>query len=492
MSILSSFKKALGFPDEFEEEDDLDSDFEQAEDKQEHAAPKAERADDTAAIAANPPTESFDSALPGEVFDAVIELFNATQPEFVSKCLSVEKQREYLMERINKSLRDRLAAESENARRNGAMQWEAEKRRMTGDVEKLRSEYHTLKQQREEFQSAQLSAARQKRALSERIHDLENQVSTLESDREQLKLENRSMINKLRVANVRNASDDADTEAQNKRLAQENVDLTDKVKELQSELEKQAQATSTLQKENDNLKAETEKYKSETESLRTRIETMQEELDKAAADVDKQTALAEIEATLQEFEKVKARKDKKISDLTAENSRLTNEVKAAGTKMITAEKAVAESKDEIGRLKLELETMRKEAGETSEQLREEIKRLTRLINEAETERSSQTKKSRHSKKRNKENALSAQEPVTPPLTAITDDVQPENTETSTDDIISTTVKISAIDELMDSTDWFTAPEPTPLKKDPEVEDFGYKEPPAKKASRDDDKQLSLW
>ena len=55
------------------------------------------------------------------------------------------------------------------------------------------------------------------------------------------------------------------------------------------------------------------------------------------------------------------------------------------------------------------------------------------------------------------------------------------------------VKISAIDELMDSTDWFIAPEPVPLKKDPEVEeDFGYKEPPARKASRDEDKQLSLW
>lgn len=493
MSILSSFKKALGFPDEFEEEDDLDSDFEQTEDKQKHAAPKTERADDIAATATNPPTEtSFDSALPGEVFDAVIELFNATQPDFVSKCLSVEKQREYLMERINKSLRDRLAAESENARRNGAMQWEAEKRRMTGDVEKLRSEYHSLKQQREEFQSAQLSAARQKRALSERIHDLENQVSTLESDREQLQLENRSMINKLRVANVRNASDDADTEAQNKRLAQENVDLTDRVKELQSELNKQNQASSTLQKENGNLKAETEKFKAETESLRIRIEAMQEELDKAAADVDKQTAIAEIEATLQEFEKIKARKDKKISDLTVENSRLTNEVKAAGTKMITAEKAVAESKEEISRLRLELDTIRKEAVETSEQLREEIKRLTRLINETETERASQPKKSRHSKKRNKENALSVQEPVTPPLTAVTEDIQPENTETPTDDIISTTVKISAIDELMDSTDWFTAPEPTPLKKDPEVEDFGYKEPPVKKVSRDEDKQLSLW
>ena len=56
-----------------------------------------------------------------------------------------------------------------------------------------------------------------------------------------------------------------------------------------------------------------------------------------------------------------------------------------------------------------------------------------------------------------------------------------------------TVKLSAIDELMDNTDWFVAPEPIPVKKDPEVEeDFGYKEPPAKKTARDDDKQLSLW
>ncbi len=45
---------------------------------------------------------------------------------------------------------------------------------------------------------------------------------------------------------------------------------------------------------------------------------------------------------------------------------------------------------------------------------------------------------------------------------------------------------------MESTDWFVAPDPTPLKKDPEVEEvFGYKEP-VKKTSRDDDKQLSLW
>ena len=55
------------------------------------------------------------------------------------------------------------------------------------------------------------------------------------------------------------------------------------------------------------------------------------------------------------------------------------------------------------------------------------------------------------------------------------------------------VKISAIDELMDSTDWFVAPDPVPLKKDPEVEEnFGYKEPAKKNEAPEDDRQLTLW
>ena len=45
---------------------------------------------------------------------------------------------------------------------------------------------------------------------------------------------------------------------------------------------------------------------------------------------------------------------------------------------------------------------------------------------------------------------------------------------------------------MDSTDWFKAPDPIPLKKDPVVEEeFGYKEPP-KKPNLDSEKQLSLF
>jgi len=45
---------------------------------------------------------------------------------------------------------------------------------------------------------------------------------------------------------------------------------------------------------------------------------------------------------------------------------------------------------------------------------------------------------------------------------------------------------------MEDTDWFVAPDPVPLKKDPEVEEnFGYKEP-EKKDRKPDDRQLTLF
>ncbi len=50
---------------------------------------------------------------------------------------------------------------------------------------------------------AQLSAERQKRALSERVHDLESKVLKLEADCEQYDLEKKSLMNKLKVASVK-------------------------------------------------------------------------------------------------------------------------------------------------------------------------------------------------------------------------------------------------------------------------------------------------
>lgn len=455
MSILSSFKKALGFPDEYDEDfDSPDTDLPQY----------SEPADTTdheplssAETAGEPEAAPEDSDLPGEVFDAVIELFNATQPEFVRNCLSIESQRSYLLERISQSLRDKLKSETEKARRLGEKRFDAERQKMADDLEKIKTEYHTLRQQREEFQSAQLSAARQKRALSERVHDLESQVSTLEAEKEQFQLENRSMLNKLRVANVR-ASADADTENELQKLAQDNVSLQDTVKDLTAR----------------------------NEALERKATELQKLIDEGGESEEQARAMAEIEAQLNKFEEIKKKKDARISELQTSGRNQQKNIEMLESRIEEAQKLNAELKSQIDEA-LKKESEGKAAADKLEaELKAEIKRLTEMVNATARKEESIPVRDKHRKRRSSDRRKEPAEPQ------VSTETQAEVADAPETPEASQTIKISAIDELMDSTDWFIAPDPVPLKKDPEVEEaFGYKEP-VKKTSRDDDKQLSLW
>lgn len=495
MSILSSFKKALGFPDEYDDDfsdlDELDeeekSDILPKKSKRHHtSAQKNETSDEKPVDAQQAATgttgiESIDTAiepinggLAGEIFDAVIELFNATQPDFVRDCLSIESQRAYLLNHIDSAVRAKLENEVDNARRQGEKQWDNEKQKINNDVEKLKSEYYSLKQQREEFQSAQLSAARQKRALGERIHDLELQVKTLEAEKEQFQLENRSMANKLRAANVRSSGDET-TEAELQRLAKENVEMQDRITQLSAEAEADKKRINELE---DQLK---QRERSDDNMI------------------DQQKAIAEIEAQIQQFESIKAKKDKKISELTVQNRKSAADVKALHDKLSASENEKASLSEQLQSLRSALESERKSGETAAAEMRSEIKRLTELINASSIEPQHKTKPGR---KRKKHPGQWQQQPGDTGSThqdgTGSRDIAEQGTATGESDTIGkigpdgTTSKISAIDELMDSTDWFIAPEPATLKKDPEVEEeFGYKEPP-KKTTHNDDKQLSLW
>lgn len=434
MSFISSFKKALGFPDEYDDELDDTAEADNIHDDNDHSD-MAESVSATASSEqAEPETpKDMDHALPGDIFDAVLEQFNAIQPDFVRQCLSIEAQRRYLIERMSESLRARLESEITAARKRGELQWEAEKQKMASDLERLKSEYHSLKQQREEFQSAQLSAARQKRALSERVHDLESQVNSLEAEKEQYQLENRSMLNKLRAASIRSGAD-GDADAELERLAQENAKLQDSVKSLNDRLTQSDNEISELKDTNRKLQSDLEARIAEAKADDERITAEQQEV------------LAEIEEQLKQFEAIKQKKDAKIASLKS---------------------ALKESAEKLAAT----ETDR---SRSEEELKAEVRRLTELLQATPANDRPKSRKTGKSRNKTVENNMEI--------------LQFELNTTETPGPI----KISAIDELMDSTDWFTAPDPVPLKKDPEVdEDFGYKEP-VKRTSRDDDKQLSLF
>lgn len=478
MSILSSFKKALGFPDEYDDELEEMEDFEDSKDERPASITNAaanqnscEGKEDTPETEMSPiesdTTDNIhqpaDNGLPGEMFDSVIELFNATQPDFVRDCLSIESQRTYILDRMDKALRGRLQSEVDKARARGEKQWNIEKQKMNNDIEKLKSEYYSLKQQREEFQSAQLSAARQKRALSERIHDLEIQVKTLEAEKEQFQLENRSMVNKLRAANVR-TSTDGDTEAELQRIAEENVKLQDQIKSLTTDNDSSAKRISQLEEE---LKKQSEKSES---------------------DETQQKAIAEIEAQITQFESIKARKDKKISELSNQNRKANTDIAALRDKLTEAVKERDSLMEQTESLSKKLTEEHSSNASTIESLRSEIKRLTELINAGANDSPRKSKPGRKNKKSFNEQAKT----VDKADNETKDTAEEIKAEEKSEEPQASTIKISAIDELMDSTDWFIAPEPVPLKKDPEVEEeFGYKEPP-RKPSHDNDKQLSLW
>lgn len=434
MSFISSFKKALGFPDEYDDELDDTAEADNILDDNDHSD-MAESVSATASSEqAEPETpKDMDHALPGDIFDAVLEQFNAIQPDFVRQCLSIEAQRRYLIERMSETLRARLESEITAARKRGELQWEAEKQKMASDLERLKSEYHSLKQQREEFQSAQLSAARQKRALSERVHDLESQVNSLEAEKEQYQLENRSMLNKLRAASIRGGAD-GDADAELERLAQENAKLQDSVKSLNDRLTQSDNEISELKDTNRKLQSDLEARIAEAKADDERITAEQQEV------------LAEIEEQLKQFEAIKQKKDAKIASLKS---------------------ALKESAEKLAAT----ETDR---SRSEEELKAEVRRLTELLQATPANDRPKSRKTGKNRNKTVENNMEI--------------LQFELNTTETPGPI----KISAIDELMDSTDWFTAPDPVPLKKDPEVdEDFGYKEP-VKRTSRDDDKQLSLF
>ncbi|MDE5805765.1 MAG: hypothetical protein K2H58_05830, partial [Paramuribaculum sp.] len=270
MSIFSSIKKVLGFPDEYDEDDeelrDLQNHDEGADrqsavgmridvkpirqaartedaEPSEQDEPAAEtvvaQVTAEAAAAAADPTDapSIESELPGEIFDSIINLFNSTQPDFVARCLDIESQRKYLLENIDSAIRNRLTEIAADARRRGEDQWNAIRASKVEELEQLMNDYNALKHQREDFQNEQLSSKRQKRALGERIRDLESKVSEQTAEIEQYQLENRSMASRLRAMSVR-AGVSADDPAQ--ALSEENVALQDRIAQLEKQLEESA------------------------------------------------------------------------------------------------------------------------------------------------------------------------------------------------------------------------------------------------------------
>ncbi len=418
MSIFSSLKRAFGLGDNYDADE---QDFEETE---ETSYSSEETPSSLPEIQINQ-----DESLSGDIFEGVITLFNQIQPEFVRQCIDTEAQKTYILENIQSSLKERLENEVRTARLRGQQLWEEERRRLGEEVETLRHQKETLEQKREESKSQRLSAERQKRALVERVHDLETQLLSVEAEKEQYVLENRSMLNKLRVASVTSggASDDTIGEIEN----------------LNAQLE-------TLRKESEDRRLDSEHFEAVAAAHIPVIENLLETIDELVKELAEKNArmnadalsLSQVQEELKDATETIAKQKRRIDSLRSSQDR--------DVRQIADFNRLVKEKDAF------ISTLKAEIDELNRTIALNMEDAARMMEKNGNSSSNDAKSWKSRKKKQKPH-------------------------------------ISAIDELLDSTDWFVAAPPPPKQKEPEKEDdFGYKAPPQRKSHPDDDKQLSLW
>ena len=255
--------------------------------------------------------------------------------------------------------------------------------------------------------------------------------------------------------------------------------LEKKIQELTESLAMAEQKASEATTENTRLKEELEKSDtSSKEGAALSAESMDETLNE----------LKELRESIEPLRHSKDVAEAKVIELTKENKQSDATIANLQKRLGDEAKASEEKLAEIDKLKSTIENNLYAHAEAEAELRAEIKRLNELLIAPRATNAEEPAPStyaapapatkRRKKKRKSGHEYSAQFPG---MTDAETQQEPQP------------VKISAIDELMDSTDWFVAPDPVPLKKDPEVEEnFGYKEPAKKNEAPEDDRQLTLW
>lgn len=134
------------------------------------------------------------------IFEGVVEIFNEALPGFLRDSVDPDKQRKLLYESLDSSIKKYFEQLEKNVERKLHGRYQSESRNLQEQIEELRQKARKEEEGNSNAKNLQLSAERQKRALSERVHELEKQLASIEAENEQYILENKSMANKLRLA----------------------------------------------------------------------------------------------------------------------------------------------------------------------------------------------------------------------------------------------------------------------------------------------------
>ena len=342
MSFASAFKRIFGL-DSDDYSENIDTTAEDA-DVQVHtgADSGSDEPDDT-------PVPTVSAEMKAKIYEGAVALFNQALPDFLSRSVDPAAQQRLLAESIDKSVDQYLDSLMQQAEQYAEAKLRASVEASKRDAEQLRAEMQQLEQQRTSIREQQLSADRRRRAMADRVTDLEGQVERLEAEREQFELENKSLLNKLKVADIQPGVVDEmskEIEELKQRLAQgESATDTAAAEEYERRIAEAAQAAekekAALQQTIDDLKQQAElsqgMYNDLQQQLMAEREAHKTDSDELAQARKLLEEVNEMQAQFAQVETIIRKRDERIEKLKASNKRLRDEVTAVKEQLAAVE-----------------------------------------------------------------------------------------------------------------------------------------------------------
>lgn len=295
MSFFGGLKRVLGWSS-----DDDDEEYIMYESSKEETLVSASDKNNEGEIRDN-------DEIPEGMFDGLVDIINADLSPMVLKCLDIEAEKRYLYETLGPKFKDFVKNTKENGLALARAEWEKEKNELKEKIEDFKARCDSAENDMREMKAMKMSEERQKSALKERIRNLEDQVAAAEAEKEQYDLENKSLLNKLKVSQVKSGvNEDAEKEIQElttqilalkKKLAEGGAD-DEKLKQIEDEFNAKMELNNALLNE---IRTEAAKNKEELTAANNELEAVKMQRDEAMAAAEKANSdLAEVNEELTE------------------------------------------------------------------------------------------------------------------------------------------------------------------------------------------------
>ncbi|MDE5629792.1 MAG: hypothetical protein K2I69_09570 [Muribaculaceae bacterium] len=440
MSFSSAVRRLFGFGDS-EDDEIIENYMSESDESVDEQVPEANATStDVPQLA---PLPTIDPEMKARIFDGVLAIFNEALPDFISKSIDPAAQRARLLAALDKSADEYLTNLVAEAERHAESKLRASSDAAHREADKLKEQMQQLEQQRQSLREQQLSADRRRRALADRVNDLESRIASAEAEREQYQLENKSLLNKLKVADIQPGVVDQ---------------LTQEIEQLKAQLQA-GNSADTGNKEVESLKEQLAEALQKTEESEKRVIELQNEITTLNNEADSTRAANE-----------------NLKEQQTMGQAMYNDLQ---TKL-------AEEREKTRGLEAELD----EANQIISSVTEMQKRLEQ-VSELIAKRDERIEKLKNTNKKLREEIGRLKECVSAGAFGGLFDMADQAVEPDTKKAISP--EMAAIEEEFECPDWFVSEPPpgeNPLR--PQNTEFGYVEPPKKPKHHDNDAQLSLF